>query len=368
MATTLPLTPIADVTYDIPPTAAPRRGFDVGLIMDDSGIITTSDRVVEFTSLAEIIDAGATTSSPVYLAAQKYFASPSNPSKVALGAWGSGETAVEAFTACREANAEWYSGYVIGADNTAHQAIGEYVEASMPYTTYFMQSADSAIKTTPSSNIFHTLKGLNYRRTLGMFSSVNYAVASIMGYAMGATNDLANSKYTLMFKEMPGVATENLTSQEVTNIQSNWGNAYLNRGKLYTIFENGKTFNGGWFDETIYLDKLANEIQLNVMDLLISAPAVAQTEEGMSLLKTVIDEACKKLRRIGFIAPGVWNGGNILTLSHGDYMPNGWMVMSEPIALQDQADRDARKAPPIYVAIKLAGAIHSVIIRVNVNR
>ena len=31
-------------------------------------------------------------------------------------------------------------------------------------------------------------------------------------------------------------------------------------------------------------------------------------------------------------------------------------------------ERDARKAPPIYVSLKLAGAIHHVTVQVDVNR
>jgi hypothetical protein len=71
---------------------------------------------------------------------------------------------------------------------------------------------------------------------------------------------------------------------------------------------------------------------------------------------------------IGFIAPGKWNGPSIYTepdyapLQTGDMLEKGYMIMSEPIDFQSQADRDARIAPPIYVAIKLAGAIHTVMV------
>jgi len=72
--------------------------------------------------------------------------------------------------------------------------------------------------------------------------------------------------------------------------------------------------------------------------------------------------------RRGFLAPGQWNGQNILNLSTGDMLPKGYLVQAEPVASQAQADREARKCPPIYVAIKEAGAIHSLLIGVYVNR
>ena len=77
---------------------------------------------------------------------------------------------------------------------------------------------------------------------------------------------------------------------------------------------------------------------------------------------------------IGFIAPGKWNGPAIWTepdfapLQTGDMLEEGFLILSEPVDLQSQADRDARIAPPIYVPIKLAGAIHTVLVRIDVNR
>ena len=82
----------------------------------------------------------------------------------------------------------------------------------------------------------------------------------------------------------------------------------------------------------------------------------------------VINVACNKYVNTGFIAPGKWNGGEVLNLENGDYLASGYLVQSEPIDSQSQADRDARKAPPIYVCVKLAGAIEFVTIDVYVNR
>jgi len=46
----------------------------------------------------------------------------------------------------------------------------------------------------------------------------------------------------------------------------------------------------------------------------------------------------------------------------------GYYVFSPSYTEQLQADREARKSVPINVAIKLAGAIHSVDILINYNR
>lgn len=365
----LPLTPVVDVTYNLAPAAAARRGFDTGLIIGPSEIIDPEERVQEFGDLEEAVDAGFTDGTPEYDAAVLYFAARSRPSKLAIGVQASGESALQALTACRQANSEWYAAYITNASNADHLACAAYIEALSNPSVYFMQSDDSDVLGDVADNIFEQLAEANYRRTIGFYSTTtDHGVCSIMGYAMGQTSDAANSAYTLKFKEMPGVTPETLTTAQYNNITGNNGNVLVTRRPDYPWFENGKMFDGTWFDETIYLDKLANETQLNVADLLYQNPKIPQTETGMARIRTVINQACDKLVNIGFIAPGKWNGGDILELHTGEYLPTGYLVQSESIDDQSQADRDAREAPPIYVAIKLAGAIHAVLIRINVNR
>ena len=70
----------------------------------------------------------------------------------------------------------------------------------------------------------------------------------------------------------------------------------------------------------------------------------------------------------GLIAPGVWQGDEFGELSQGDTLSTGYYVYIQPLAEQLQADREARKAPAIQVAVKLRGAIHFVDVSIIVNR
>ncbi len=70
----------------------------------------------------------------------------------------------------------------------------------------------------------------------------------------------------------------------------------------------------------------------------------------------------------GLVAPGVWNGGDIGQLAAGDTLTKGYYVYAAPIADQAQSDREARKAPLIQVACKLAGAVHYADVQINVVR
>lgn len=282
-----------------------------------------------------------------------------------------GERAVTALRAIREANHIWYTCMICDITEDEILEVAAYVEAAIPSTIFGFNSSAPAIITNSDLDIFSLLKARNYRRTFGQYitdAEQPNGVAGILGYMMGANTGLANSAYTAALKRVPGLIVEDITSTQAGYIEGKNGNVYVNRGYYYDIFEPGTYFDGTWLDEMVNLDKLANDIQLGVMDLLYQLPKVPQTEGGMTQIKGTINAVCEVAVKIGFVAPGRWNGPNILELSTGDTLPRGYLVQSEPIDEQIQADRDARKAPPIYVAIKLAGAIQSVVIRVDVNR
>lgn len=367
----LPITPIVDVVVNLPAVGGTRLGFDIGLIVGPSAVQNpTTERVVLYNSLADMITAGFVLSDPEYLAATKYFAASSNPGTVAIGVQNTGETALQAITACRNFSDAWYTCTIIGADDTDHEAVAAYIEglgADQP-SLYMFQSSDSDILTAASGNIFETLAAQNYSRTFGQYATQAYAIAGTMGYPMGQVSDLSNSYFTLMFKPFPGVTPESVTANQVENIQENRGNVYITRGVDRNGVEKATTFSGAYFDEILYLDKLVNDIQVNVADVLYQSPRIPQTESGMAQLRTAIEAACNKLANIGLIAPGTWTGAPLLTLDTGNYLPTGYLVLSDPIATQDPNDRSNRIAPPIYVAVKLGGAIQSVLITVNVNR
>ena len=284
------------------------------------------------------------------------------------------ETPLATLQACREDDGEWYIGIYCGAiSNDQILDCAQYVESVSPDTVFAYTTNDAKVMDTEDGGIFKKLKDLSYRHSFGQYSSKNDdAVCAIIGWAMVAMTGTINSAFTLAYKTEVGVETENssalFSSAKVNAIKGNYGNVYINRGSYYNVFEEGTMADGTWFDEVIYLDKYKNDMQLAVMDLLYQNNKIAQTEAGMTRIKDAIKVVCEDMNRIGFIATGVWKSNDILNLAYGATLPSGYMIQSEPIDEQSQADRDARKAPPIYVSLKLAGAIHHVTIQVDVNR
>ena len=284
------------------------------------------------------------------------------------------ETPLETYTACRQADGEWYVGIMCAAlTDSQILEIAAYNESCTPDSVYAFTTSEAAVYDPTDGGIFSQLHALGYRRTIGQYSTSHQdAIASIIGWAMGAMTGTANSAYTLAYKSETGVEAENyvqtFTTNQVNAIKGFNGNVYINRGTYYNIFEEGKMFDGSWFDEIIYLDKFKNDCQLAIMDLLKASNKLPQTEAGMSRIKAAIKDECESIFNIGFIAAGVWKSDDVLGLAYGDTLPRGYVIQSEAINDPPQADRDARKAPPIYVSLKLAGAIHHVTVQVDVNR
>jgi hypothetical protein len=367
---TLLLSDIVQVNVLINQGISVRSGFNEGLIVGKSTIISAVTRVVEYASLAAMIAGGWAGSEPEYLAAQKYFAQIPAPQKVAIGRWdGTGaETSAQAITACRAANSTWYACLVCGAAKADIVGVAGIIETAVPSSVQFYTTSDNDAKAGTEGNVFDALADLSYRRSIGQWSTTADAAAAIMGYAMGANTGLANSAYTLAYKSEVGVTADTLTSAEVAFIKGDNGNCYINRGNQYNLFEQGMMADGSYFDEVINLDILVNSIQLNVMDLLTGVPKVPQTEGGVALLVDAISQPCKTAKETGFIAPGIWTAAPVLTLNTNDMLSDGFLVLADTISNQSSNDRAARKAPPIYVPIKLAGAIEHVVISITVNR
>lgn len=364
---TLPLNDAVDVSISVGPIGTVRTNFNLALIVGTSKVF--QDRVKTYSKTADMIADGWKGLEPEYKAAQLYFSQNPRPSKVAIGVWDKDkETPVQAMTACREANTEWYIGYICGIKSEQIIEVAKYMDAATPDSIYAYTTSDENVLKNSKGNLAETLKTSGVHRSIGQYSTTEDAIVAIAGYAMAANTQTSGSAYTLKFKQEVGVKPENLTGTQVTILKNNNCNVFINRGSVYNVFEDGVMADGTPFDEVLNLDILKNNIQTSVVNALQSSSKIPQTDSGMDNLLNHITEPLEKARKIGFIAPGIWKTGGILSVKTGDPLPRGYIILSDSIDSQSQADREARKSPPVYVLVKLAGAIEYVSIKVFVNR
>lgn len=386
MAIKLDLRPIVKVDINLSAKAAARKGFNVGLILGTSNVIPVSERVRVYTSPAAMLADGFTNASDEYVAAQLYFNQSPQPDKLCVGVidTANSEDKATAMEACRQANSEWYEFVALGAADAESEALAAWAESATPrtlhmYTTHsadvLQPTYDEDDPTEQIQDIFMKLKANNYRRSWGVYNSGNANTAAAwMGKANGLNSGTAGSMFTMAYKSAVGITTDSLTEAQVQYVAGsrtttgNNGNVYVTRAEDYDLLQQGYMADGTSFDEIMGLDMLENDIILNVMDLLAQSRKVPQTRAGVASIINVINQACDKHVRTGFIAPGQWNGSQCLELMTGDYLDAGYLVQSDDLDNQPQADRDKRICPTIYVCVKLAGAIEFVVIEVNVNR
>lgn len=367
----LPIKDVVNVIVNLSPRSAVRSGFNLSMLLSDSEVLSAEKRVAVYSSTDAMIEDGFTADTPEYKAAQIYFSQSSNPGKVAIGFWDSAnESLAEAIAACRAFSLEWWGVVPLGKTEQSGQFVpvgseellgaALTVESSVPDTVMICASADL--------NCLGQLKARSYRRTMGIYTDDTYKAVAITGYAMGANTRLADSAFTLKFKKLVGVTADPLKEAQVKDAEAVNANVYINRGATYDMFEQGTMADGTWFDEMINLDMLSNYIQLSVMDILSKTAKIPQTEAGVATIINAFLPDLDKAVEIGFLAPGIWTNPGFMDIEQGDAVEKGYLVMSEAIDEQTTADREARICPPIYVALKLAGAMHSVVIQLNVNR
>jgi hypothetical protein len=118
----------------------------------------------------------------------------------------------------------------------------------------------------------------------------------------------------------------------------------------------------------IGLDNLAIDVQLAIFNLLYtSTTKVPQTDAGMNQIVGAAEAILLQYNADGLLGPGIWTDAGFGKLKHGDYMDKGYYIFCPPLSQQSQSDRAARLAGPVKIAVKLAGAVHSVNATIVVN-
>lgn len=266
----------------------------------------------------------------------------------------------------------WYALTILGvATDADHLPVAAYIQAATNKHIYGVSSQDAAtLVSGNTSSIAYQLKSLGYRRTVVQYSSSNaYSVCSLFGRILTVNYGGNNTVITLMYKQEPGIVAETLNSSQIAALESTNANVFVAYNNNTAIIEKGTAASGDFLDIITGTDWLALAIQTAVFNLLYTSNTkITQTDPGTHLIVTTIESVLSQGVTNGLLAPGVWGNAGFGTLNQGDYLPKGFYVYAPPVATQLQADREARKSVVIQVAAKLAGAIHTVDIIINVNR
>lgn len=283
------------------------------------------------------------------------------------------ETLLAAVTALADKSTDWYGLYVAatGVADADHVAVAGFIEGTGNSRIYGVTiTSTTVLDPVNTSDLASTLKGLGYKRTFVQYSGSNaHAAASIFGRAFTVDFQGSNTTLTIKFKQEPGVTAEDLTTSQAATLKAKNCNAFVAYQNGTAIVQEGVMVNGYFFDEVHGTDWLQNDVQTAVYNLLFtSTTKIPQTDAGINRIVATVESRLAQAVVNGLVAPGVWTADGFGALNSGDTLSKGFYVYAAPVATQSAADRQARKAPLIQCAIKLAGAVHFVNVQINVNR
>lgn len=223
-------------------------------------------------------------------------------------------------------------------------------------------SSESAIPTAATTDIVSQLGLLGFKNTIFQYDTVpqSAGIESIMSFLFSTNFNGVNTVPTTKFKAEPGIGAINITETQRQFLLTKNCNYYTNFG-AQAMFAEGVAVEGTFIDQTYALQWFRMALQTATFTYLASRPSkLSQTDAGMAQLIQQLQVVCAQAVTNGLLAPGVWNGNPLGTIKTGDTLTKGYYIFAEPVATLSQADRTARKAPPITILAKGSGAIHFV--------
>lgn len=196
------------------------------------------------------------------------------------------------------------------------------------------------------------------------------AIATYATIANSVNYQGSNTAMTMNLKTLTGILPDSgLSDSYVLAANTNGVDIYGNTGGLSVVYSND---NNGYTDDIenqLWFKKAVEVAGFNYLRL--TNTKIPQTEAGMTGLKNAYAQICEQSIRNGMVAPGAWSTavpfGDPETFTR-NIAEKGYYIYSIPVALQDQAEREARKAPVCQIAIKLSGAFHFSEVVITVER
>lgn len=326
-------------------------------------------------AIAASAPAAALVTATVYGVSSKAQTAPTGPTNLAGGSASGVEPVHTAMI--RTSNEVYYFGTIIDAIPSApFSTLPAYIQGQDKML--FVASNNKADMA--SNGILGILASRTQTQVRGLYYSdgvaqdtVNFAAAYA---ARGLSTDFAGSltASTMNLKALVGFAPDTtLTQTDLVTALANGIDIYppfgfqglSATGNLYTSGANG------FFDQIYNQFWLKFALQVAGYDYLAQTNTkIPQTESGMDGLKNAYRQVLAQGVANGMMAPGSWTSstvfGNPTTLAQA-VASIGFYVYSLPVSQQLVADRNLRKAPVIQIAAKMAGAIHSSSVIVNIN-
>lgn len=197
------------------------------------------------------------------------------------------------------------------------------------------------------------------------------AGAAVAAKLAGWDLDSPGAGFTLDSKTLGGLGPSDITSDQADALESKRVSYYAQFGADSRVV-GGYVFGSDWADVIYWTDWFQARVQESILRTLKINQSVPYTNAGMDLITASIARVCEDGVSNGGIAPGQLTealSGEIRARTanpdFNGYLNAGYFIWHGDADAADQADRDARTAPPISVWLNGAGAIHRVTVNVT---
>ena len=364
---------IAKVIVNVMRASAEPTSWETGLLLVKDSAFTNDKRIRSYASSADaaagLTDDGFDSSTEAYKAALKYFASSPSPERLLVSCYPTSETPVEALDAVLALTSDFY-GIALADTRTDAEllALNTHLAGLDKPAMLFLALCGTASSVVAINSLLDKLHSAGSRRVIATYATAVSDAAAVMGCAMGQQAAHASSAFSLCYKGIGGMLPSTLTQTQVDGIENLGGNVYVTRGYTHTLFERGSTPSGYRYDEVLYLDMIAEDLQNAAVTLLADNPdRLPQTDDASAQFMNVFSSILIGYTNRGILATTKWRGADSGRIQTGDYVENGFALWADSYDDQSEADRAAHKAVPIQCALTLAGSLESIVITVNVR-
>ena len=365
---------IARVVVNTVRASASPSSFDTGLLLVKDANFAAERRVQTYDSSAAatagLAELGFADSSEAYRAAVKYFAASPAPSRLLVSCYPASESVSQALDAVLDLTASFYG--VMACDAIASAAdwldFARHVEALSQPLVLFVPVTGTAAAAVASDGAMDKLFQARIKRAIPFYCASISDCAALMGTAMGLELAYKASAFALCYKTLNGIGPSNLNQSQAESIKALNGNVYITRGYTHMLLENGTVSNGQRYDEVLYVDRIAEDLQNAAVTLLAENPdRMPQTDDSTAQFINRFSSILTGYTDRGILASSMWRGSDIGPVRNGEIVENGFALWADSYDTQSDADRAAHRAMPVYVALTLAGSIESIVITVNVQ-
>lgn len=218
-------------------------------------------------------------------------------------------------------------------------------------------AADGAKNSEITNDIGSQLQAKNYYRTFWFYhalAATEYPECAIMARCFS----INPGGETWANKQLSSITTDSLSETEALAVQGKNGNTFEPFRNI-SITQNGKVAAGEWIDVIRFRDWLAEEIKVNVFNLLINRDKVPYTDAGIAAIESQIRAALTLGQTRGGIAPTEYDENGNQNLGFTISVPLSSSISPNQKALRILND--------VKFTARLAGAIHVVNITGNLT-